>query len=179
MGSGTMRRLLLLVTTAAILVVSSPALAAEEKTVSQLVSESAELEGAVVVVEGELIGDYGFRDDGSMWTQLNGDPYVLQPLRESRARGGNIGVGIRVPTELAEDLDPPGGYRNRGPLVRVTGTWIYHDEVRHGESFLWVDSLELVEPGRPLTQPTSWWSIAAGLALVAAAYVMWVTRPKE
>jgi hypothetical protein len=84
-----------------------------------------------------------------------------------------------VPTELAEGLDPPGGYRNRGPLVRVTGTWVYHDEVRHGESFLWVESLELVEPGRPLTQQTNWWSIAAGLTLVAAAYVMWVTRPEE
>jgi hypothetical protein len=174
-----MRGLLLLVTTAAFFVLSSPALAAEEKTVGQLITESAELEGEVVVVEGELIGDYGFREDGSMWTQLNGDPYALQPLRESHARGGNIGVGIRVPTELAEGLDPPGGYRNRGPLVRVTGTWIYHDEVRRGETFLWVESLELVEPGRPLTHPTNWWNIAAGLALVVAAYAMWVTRPEE
>lgn len=174
-----MRRLLLLAATAALFAVSAPALAAEEKTVSQLIDESAELAGVTVVVEGELIGDYGFRDDGSMWTQLNGDPYALQPLRESHARGGNTGVGVRIPSELTEGLDPPGGYRYRGPLVRVTGTWMYHDKSRNGETFLWVETLELVEPGRLLTQPTNWWTILAGLALVAAASVMWLTRPKE
>lgn len=174
-----MRSLRLLFATAALLIISAPALASQEVTVGQLIEESADLDGVVVVVDGELIGDYGFRDDGSMWTQLNGDAYARLPLLESRPQGGNVGVGVRVPAGLAAGLDPPGGYRHRGPLVRVTGTWSHHDAERHGETFLRVESLEVLEPGRPLSQPVNGWVIAAGLGLVAAAALTWVTRPKE
>ncbi|HEX6300565.1 MAG TPA: hypothetical protein VF148_08895 [Acidimicrobiia bacterium] len=175
-----MRRLQLLLSTAAFVVVASPAQASEEVTVSQLVAESVELSGVVVIVEGELVGDYGFRDDGSMWTQLNGDTYALVPLLQSeRPAGGNVGVGIRVPAELAEDLDPPGGYRNRGPLVRVTGTWVHHSDDRQGESFLRVESLEVLEPGIPLHQSANVWTMAVGLVLILAATMVWLTRPQE
>lgn len=175
-----MRRLQLLFAAAAFVAVASPAQASEEVTVSQLVAESLELTGVVVIVEGELVGDYGFRDDGSMWTQLNGDTYALVPLLQSkRPAGGNIGVGIRVPAELAEGLDPPGGYRNRGPLVRVTGMWVHHSDDRQGESFLRVESLEIIEPGIPLHESANVWTVAIGLVLVLAAAGVWLTRPQE
>lgn len=175
-----MRRLQLLFTAAAFVAVASPAQASEEVTVSQLVAESLELTGVVVIVEGELVGDYGFRDDGSMWTQLNGDTYALVPLLQSkRPAGGNIGVGIRVPAELAEGLDPPGGYRSRGPLVRVTGMWVHHSDDRQGESFLRVESLEIIEPGLPLHESANVWTVAIGLVLVLAAAGVWLTRPQE
>lgn len=175
-----MRRLQLLFAAAAFVAVASPAQASEEVTVSQLVAESLGLTGVVVIVEGELVGDYGFRDDGSMWTQLNGDSYALVPLLQSkRPAGGNIGVGIRVPAELAEGLDPPGGYRSRGPLVRVTGMWVHHSDDRQGESFLRVESFEIIEPGIPLHESANVWTVAIGLVLVLAAAGVWLTRPQE
>jgi hypothetical protein len=180
MGEGSMRKLQLLFSTAAILALAVPAQASEEVTVSRIVEESAELSGVVVIVEGELIGDYGFRDDGSMWTQLNGDSYARAPLLQTeRPAGGNVGVGIRMPADLAEGLDPPGGYRNRGPLVRLTGEWVHHSEDRPGESFLRVETLEVVEAGIPLNEPANPWTIAIGLVLIAAAAVVWETRPRE
>jgi len=175
-----MRKLQLLLSTAAFVVVASPAQASEEVTVSQLVTESVELSGVLVIVEGELVGDYGFRDDGSMWTQLNGDTYAQVPLLQSeRPAGANVGVGIRVPAELAENLDPPGGYRNRGPLVRVTGTWVHHSDDRQGESFLRVESLEILEGGIPLHESADVWTIAVGLILIVGATMVWLTRPQE
>jgi hypothetical protein len=175
-----MRTLELWLTIAALVVVASPAQASEEVTVSQLIAESVELSGVVVIVEGELVGDYGFRDDASMWTQLNGDTYAQVPLLQSRRpAGGNIGVGIRVPAELAEDLDPPGGYRNRGPLVRVTGTWVHHSDDRQGESFLRVESMDVLEGGIPLHESANVWTIAVGLVLILAATMIWLTRPQE
>lgn len=175
-----MRTLQVLLSTAAFVVVASPAQASEEVTVSQLVAESVELSGVVVIVEGELVGDYGFRDDGSMWTQLNGDTYAQVPLLQSeRPAGGNVGVGIRVPVELAGDLDPPGGYRNRGPFVRVTGAWVHHSDDRQGESFLRVESLEVLEPGFPLHASPNVWTMAVGLVLILAATIIWLTRPQE
>lgn len=180
MGAGPVRRALRLVVTAALLAIPVPALAAEEVTVTQLIAESVALDDSEVVVEGELIGDYGFRGDGWMWTQLNGDAYTRSPLRETETpAGGNVGVGIRMPIDLAAGLDPPGGYRHRGPVVRVTGIWKYHAVERQGESFLEVQRLEVVEPGRALGQDGNRVTIIAGLGLLGVAAAIHFSRRPE
>jgi hypothetical protein len=85
------------------LLLPGPALAAEEVSVKELIEQAADLSGEAVTVEGELVGDYGFRDDGWMWTQLNGDVYVSEPIREGGSPlGANNGIGIRMPIALAE-----------------------------------------------------------------------------
>lgn len=158
----------------------SAALAAEEVSVSGLIERAAELSGQEVTVEGELIGDYGIRDEGWMWTQLNDDLYARHPVRDGGPlQGGNIGIGIRIPAPLAKDLDPPGGYRHRGPLVSVTGIWKYHDPERQGESYLEVESLVVIEPGRSLHEEPDWRVFVAGLLMVGAATVTWFVRPRE
>lgn len=159
---------------------SGAALAAEEVTVVELVTSGAELAGQEVAVEGELIGDYGFRGDGWMWTQLNGDAYVRAPTREGGSpAGANVGVGVRMPSELAEGLDPPGRYRRRGPIIRATGTWRYHDKERQGESYLQVRSLVVIEAGRGLPEGADWRVFLVGALLVGAAVGVWRVRPGE
>jgi len=158
----------------------SAALAAEEVSVSGLIEMAAELSGQEVTVDGELIGDYGIRDEGWMWTQLNDDLYARHPIREGGPlQGANIGIGIRIPARLAKDLDPPGGYRHRGPLVSVTGTWKYHDAERQGESYLEVSSLVVIESGRGLDEQADWRLVGVGALLLAVAAVTWVLRPSE
>lgn len=167
----------LLVVTAFMLPV--PAWAAEDVMVSELIAESPDLDGREVSVEGELVGDFGFRADGSMWTQVNGDVYVNDPLREGGSpAGGNIGVGVRMTAELAEDLDHPGGYHHRGPVVRLTGVWRHHDPERRGESYLAVETLEVVEPGRQMDEDVVWWTVIAGSGLLVAAGALWLLRPR-
>lgn len=172
-------RLTLLV--AALLLGPAPAHAAEELSITEVLASGDELAGKEITVEGELIGDYGFRDEGSMWTQLNDDPYVDQPLREEGSPiGANIGVAVKMPTALAESLDPPGGYRNRGPVVRITGIWRYHDPERQGESYLEVQSLTVIESGRHLEAEANWTPIIFGaLLLVGAGIVALLTPPKN
>jgi len=144
-------------------------------TVSDLVAEGEAWAGNTVTVEGELIGDYGRRADGSVWTQLNGDAYVSEPLADGGAAvGGNIGIGIRMDASLAASLDPPGRHGIRGPVVRVTGVWRWHDSRRQGESYLDVATLELIESGRPIRNGTDWASAALGLALLGSAAVLWL-----
>jgi hypothetical protein len=156
------------------------AAAAQEVTVTELIEVAPELANIQVTVEGELIGDYGWRRDGSVWTQLNGDSYVYEPIAEGgAARGGNIGVGVRIPSDLVAQLDAVGGYRMRGPVVRLTGTWKYHDPDRSGESYLDVSSLEMIEPGRALEEGLDWVVLLAGLVLAGAAGLGWVTRPSK
>jgi hypothetical protein len=105
-----------------------------------------------------------------MWTQLNDDSYAFEPVLENGPlTGGNIGVAVRIPTAIAEELDAPGGYRVRGPVVEVTGTWRYHDPDRAGESYVDVVELTVMAPGRGLTEHPNYLVGAAGLVLVGFA----------
>ena len=172
-----MRRFILLA--AAFLVLgTSPAIAGEftEVEVNDLVNDPATYQGSVVVV-GELIGDVGFRRDGSMWTQLNGDSYAFDPVLDGGAlTGGNTGVAVRIPEAAAANLDPPGGYRVRGPIVQMSGTWRYHDENRGGESYLDVTSLAVVEPGHGLPEHPNYWIMGVGFVLIGVALLL--RRPR-
>jgi len=175
-----MRVLLRTLMTTGFLLLPAPALAAEEVSVEELVERAADLAGEEMTVEGELIGDYGFRDDGWMWTQLNGDVYVREPIREGGSPlGANIGIGIRMPIPLAEGLGPPGRYRSRGPVVLATGIWRYHDPERQGESFLEVESVTVIEPGRGLNEEADWRVIVSGALLISGAAATWFARPRE
>ncbi|MGB9358938.1 MAG: hypothetical protein WCC01_10310, partial [Acidimicrobiia bacterium] len=129
------------------------AFAAQVVPVSDLLVDGERFDGNEITIEGELVGDYGFRHDGYMWTQLNDDSYARDALVDGGPRAGaNVGVGIRMPTALGEGLAPVGGYRLEGPLVQATGVWRYHDPERGGETYLDVSALTTIEDGRRLEE---------------------------
>ncbi|MCJ7754810.1 MAG: hypothetical protein MUP13_09615 [Thermoanaerobaculales bacterium] len=135
--------------------------------VANLLTAPARYDGATITVEGELIGDYGFRRSGFMWTQLNDDSYARGPIVEGGTlTGANSGIGIRMPEAAAEGLSPPGGYRIRGPIVRATGQWKFHDPDRQGETYLEVSSIEIVESGVQLSEGPNMPVLLAGIVLL-------------
>jgi hypothetical protein len=155
--------------------VALPAAAQVVVSVEELEADPEAYDGETVTLQGELIGDYGFRSDGSMWTQLNDDSYVYAPVADGGdLTGPNHGVGVRMPSEIAESLDPPGGYRRRGPVVQATGVWKYHDADRGGSSYLDVSAVETVAGGEALEAGIDWWALAAGIVLLGTAAGLWV-----
>jgi hypothetical protein len=135
--------------------------------VAELITNPEGYAGQRVSVRGELIGDYGFRANGYMWTQLNDDSYAREPVAEGGLlSGGNIGIGIRMPDDLGRTLDPPGGYRLRGPIVLVSGIFAYHDPGRQGETFIDVTEIEVQEPGRPIDE-----GLEAGVLLIGGGLI--------
>lgn len=170
----------------AIVAFTSPAMAQDVDPVKAIAIRVTDLlanpegfDGLAITIEGELVGDYGMRRDGYMWTQLDDDSYARDAIVDGGPLAGpNIGVGIRMPSALAEGLDPPGGYRREGPLVWATGTWEYHDPDRGGESYLDVTGIEVVEAGRELEEGPDWLVVAGGLLLLAATAVVFVLRPR-
>lgn len=158
----------------------TPAFAEDEIPVADLLKAGADLAGRRVTVVGELVGDYGVRSNGSTWAQLNDDSYARDPLVDGGPRTGpNIGVGIRIAPGVADGLQQPGRYRQRGPLVAATGVWVYHDPDRGGESYVDVDSLEIIDDARPLSEDPSAIIYAIGIALLGAAAVLWLRKPRS
>jgi hypothetical protein len=175
MRAKTLMAMVVMIT--AVVVCSAPAHAVTVSA-AELLDNGERFSGQEVTVVGELVGDYGFRSDGTMWTQLNSDSYAIRPIvAGGPLRGSNIGIGIRMPADLASDLDPPGQYRLVGPIVTVTGIWKYHDAERHGETFLDVSALTVDTPGRDLSEHPNWgiygpaFAFAAIAGVVAVAYV--------
>jgi hypothetical protein len=105
-----------------------------------------------------------------MWTQLNDDSYALDPVLDGgKLTGGNTGVAVRMPSAIAEQLDPPGGYRVRGPVISATGIWKHHDPERGGETYLDVTGIIVVEQGRDLPEHPHPVILGVGLVLVVGA----------
>ena len=143
-------------------------------TVTDLLATPDSFDGTTITVQGELVGDYGFRRDGSMWTQLDDDSYAAAPVVDGGdLTGANIGIGIEMSAAIGRGLDPPGGYRVRGPIVRVSGIWQYHDSARGGESYLEAASVEVVTGGADLTEGPNWVALGGGAALLAVAAGLW------
>lgn len=157
-----------------VLVAGTPAAVGQDLTdLAELIEDPAAYTDSIILVEGELVGDYGFRRTGFMWTQLNQDSYAASPIAAGGLlSGANRGIAIRMESELAEGIGEPGGYRHRGPIVRVTGIWKYHDSERQGESYLDVLGLVRVEGDLPLSDRISWIAVAIGVVLLLGAGVL-------
>ena len=74
---------------------------------------------------GEVVGAVLRRGD-TAWVQLNDDDYadVLGPLPTHRDfRGGNAGVGVLIPEDLAEEITVVGGPETQGDVLEVTAVF--------------------------------------------------------
>jgi hypothetical protein len=137
--------------------------------------------GVRVALTGELIGDYGARSD-FVWVQLNEDPYVDAPLRDGGSlQGANSGVGLRIPMGLFDDSawGLPGRYRHRGPIVRIEGTFKYHDPATLGETYVAVDMIELIEPSKATPARHDLWPFVVGIALLISGAGMTIVARRR
>jgi len=154
---------------------------ADEVRVADLLADPGARDGTEITLVGELIGDFQHRGS-EVWVQLNDDPYVTAPLHDGGSLAGtNVGVAVRFPTALFDTggFTEVGGYRVRGPVVRVTGTWLFHDDSRGGESYLSVESLEVVEAARPISQGGDWPVLLVGTALIVIGVAPVVVRRRR
>ncbi|MBW3604250.1 MAG: hypothetical protein KY460_04910 [Actinobacteria bacterium] len=135
-------------------------------------------DGQRVVYVGEVVGDLLARDAG-VWTQLNDDVYAgdVGPLPAHRDyRGGNAGVGVLLPHELADQVSYVGGPQTRGDLFEVRG--VFHRVDASGEvAVIRADTGQMVReggsnPDPPLTDRR----VAALVAMVVAIGVVGTER---
>lgn len=109
-------------------------------------------DGRVVRYQGEVVGGL-LRRDGGAWTQLNDDAYaepVGRPPAHRSYRGGNAGVGVFLPDDVADRIATVGGPHDQGDLVEVVGTFGRVDPETHEVAVIRVDSAEIVRAGQPV-----------------------------
>jgi len=163
------------------LVLSPRPAAAAEVTVADLLADPGAYAASEITLTGELVGDFQRRGE-AVWTQLNDDAYVTAPLHAGGSLSGtNLGVAVVLPTGMfdAAGFGQPGGYRVRGPVVRVTGIWRFHDEARAGESFLSATSLEIVAREQAISEGGNWTVLLIGVALVAVGLLLPLLRRRR
>jgi hypothetical protein len=175
-----------LLLTLAIISAASPA-GATEVEVTVLDAEAEAWNGQRVTVQGEIVGDYSVRD-GEVWVQINDDDYASEPLIESGTlRGGNIGMGVRIPANIFPgSYGEPGGYHTRGPVVAITGTFRYADPETGGDTFVDAESVVVVEQPRPIEVPAAEPALLiVSIVMIAAGAALWARarwrlfNPKE
>jgi hypothetical protein len=132
----------------------------------------------VVTYEGEAVGAVLHRADGA-WAQLNDDAYadLLEPLPAHRQfRGGNAGVGVYLPHELAEEIRHVGGPNYRGDLLEVTGTFYRMDPRSREAAVIIAENGAVLRRGQPIDHAPLRDRQAVGVVLALAAVAVTVMR---
>lgn len=140
-----------------------------EVTSNQLYDCPGTWDGRRVRYTGEAVGALLERRD-RVWMQLNDDAYAagIGPLPTHRDfRGGNAGIGVHAPPDLAAAVQVVGGPATRGDLVEVVGVFRRVDPATNEVAVLEVERLQVVRDGGPLEVPNH--PARAWVALVVAA----------
>jgi hypothetical protein len=145
--------------------------AAVETEIGELVARPQDFAGLDVTVTGELVGDYSPRQEG-VWVQVNDDAFVGSPIGAGgQAASTNVGVGALVPTPVFEQVaaGEPGRHGRTGPIVTLTGVFVYQDPALGGETYLRVEEATLVAAAgdHPAPGPDVWLVVGSGLLAFA------------
>ncbi len=162
-----MRRLLSTVLVGA-LVFGHPlgALAATQSATS-ILTDRAALDGTVVSLEGEAIGEMLRADPGAVWVNVLSDGTAL---------------GVYVPTTDAGAVTVFGDYTHTGDIVRVTGVFNRACDQHGGDMDIHATQIEVVTPGSPREREVAIWKLglaAAGFALAGASAYQSRRRRRE
>ncbi len=115
-------------------------------------------DGTMITVEGEAIGEHLRAMGGGRWVNILGD---------------DVGLGIWVTDEMAEQIEYFGDYRYDGDIVRVTGILNVACEQHGGEFDVHARSLEIVERGGPREHDIEPLRGVVGIAGLGIAFVLW------
>lgn len=148
----------------------------------ELIENPERYNGRRVVYEGEAVGEILRRGD-SAWLTLNDDEYGERPFRvHQELKGGNTGIGVYGPYDLAARVTRLGSYDSLGDKVRVEGTFHEASPDHGGDLMIEFDSLTVVRRGHPLGQNHVGRKLLALAALAAVSlllgYLLYKSRRK-
>ncbi|MBW3601911.1 MAG: hypothetical protein KY434_04320 [Actinobacteria bacterium] len=147
-------------------------------TSSELFDCPGRHDGRRVRYRGEVVGAVLEREGGA-WVQLNDDAYAgeLGPLPAHRDyRGGNAGIGVWLPAELAGRIHHVGGPRFRGDVLDVVGRFHRVDAATGEVVIVRAEHGSVARRGKAFVEPFRADRGVAALLLGALAAVAVVTE---
>lgn len=131
---------------------------------AQIIEEAKELDGKVIVYEGEVIGDIMARGD-HVWVNVS---------------DGANAVGIWMSAEQAKALSIPGRYKMRGDMVRITGQFNRACAEHGGDYDIHASAVIKLAAGFPINHPLHLWLVVVSILLsLGAACVLLIYRRKK
>jgi hypothetical protein len=122
---------------------------------ADVVADVSELDGEIVTMVGEAIGDEMRADADHVWINVLGD---------------GTAVGVYVANEDAAEVDRLGDYDHTGDRVSVRGVVNLACEQHGGDLDVHaVEALEVLAPGEPLERYVPVWEGVLGVALIVVA----------
>ncbi|MBU1945189.1 MAG: hypothetical protein KKE36_16125 [Actinobacteria bacterium] len=145
--------------------------------ITRLINHMKQYDGRTVTIRGEAIGDVMVRGTDA-WITVNDDEYSRNSIEEGGELVGmsNAGIGIWLSSTDAEKIRICGGYKNKGDIVAVTGTFNRACKEHGGDTDIHATSLEVVKEGYPFERSFPWGKLIALLALVGMAGGLWWYR---
>ncbi len=146
---------------AALLATIAPAPAAPPAgvlTPAQVVEIDRALDGSVIELQGEAIGESLRAHGGGRWINLLGD---------------GTAIGVWMTEEQAATVRLFGDHRTDGDIVRVTGVVNVSCDQHGGEFDVHAESVFVIEPGGPRDNPVQPWKGAVGLGGLFLAFGLW------
>jgi hypothetical protein len=90
-----------------------------------------------------------------------------------------IGIGVWMPTELADDIEVFGRYSHTGDIVRVVGVLNEGCDLHGGDLDVHAERVEVIERGGLRENPAQPWKLAVGLAGLALAGLGWYRMKRQ
>ncbi len=115
-------------------------------------------DGSVVTVEGEAVGEHLRAVGGGRWVNLLGD---------------DVGLGVWVTDEMAEQITYFGDYRHDGDIVRVTGPVNVACAVHGGEFDVHADRFEIVAVGAVREHEIEPMKGVVGVTGIVVGFLLW------
>ncbi len=125
-----------------------------ETRVGVLTRVNRALDGGVVRVQGEAVGDKLAAGDGGVWVNILGS--------------SGTSVGVYMSAEQAECISRLGDYNNTGTVVRVTGVYSVACHEHQGELDLHAQSVEVVDAGGAIEHVVG---LEHGIGAIAVCFV--------
>jgi len=149
------------------LIIAFPIIVNAEEVIdiNNLIEHAADLDGKMVTVEGEAIGEKMDRGNYS-WININ---------------DGTNAIGIWLNKNDAEKIEYYGNYKNKGDIVKITGTFNRTCSEHGGESDIHNSSLEITEQGHLVKEDVSSSKVitASVLTIIALSLLFFFIKQKN
>lgn len=150
-------------------------------TSSELIDCPDLFDGRTVAYRGEVVGQVFPHGDGAVVT-LNDDDYALGagPLPDSRiALGGNAGIAVILPGQVARTIATVGDYDHRGSVVELHGRFESASEALGGEPAIVSTDAAVVDPGSRIEHGIEPRTVVSAVLAAAVAAALAVVRRRR